>query len=133
MGSIIIFGTADQAELAHFYFTQDTDYTVAAFTVDDAFVKDNTFQGLPVIPFSEITNSHPATGYQMFIAIGYSEMNHLRAAKFHQARQLGYKLPSYISSRCTMLTEQSVGKNCFILEDNTIQPFVLSVNIASSE
>jgi UDP-3-O-[3-hydroxymyristoyl] glucosamine N-acyltransferase len=29
-----------------------------------------------------------------------------------------------VSSKCTFLSEHSVGDNCFILEDNTIQPFV---------
>jgi acetyltransferase-like isoleucine patch superfamily enzyme len=31
---------------------------------------------------------------------------------------------SYVSSRCTYLSESRPGDNCFILEDNTIQPFV---------
>jgi UDP-3-O-[3-hydroxymyristoyl] glucosamine N-acyltransferase len=31
---------------------------------------------------------------------------------------------SYVSSRCTFLTEEPIGDNCFILEDNTVQPFV---------
>ena len=33
-------------------------------------------------------------------------------------------LVSYISSRCTWLTEHPPGDNCFVLEDNTVQPFV---------
>ena len=48
----------------------------------------------------------------------------LRAEKYYQAKQLGYELVSYISSRCSFLTEYPVGENCAILEDNTIQPFV---------
>jgi len=39
-------------------------------------------------------------------------------------KKLGYKLASYISSKATFLTELPIGENCFILEDNTIQPFV---------
>lgn len=33
-------------------------------------------------------------------------------------------MASYVSSRCSFLTDEPVGENCFILEDNTIQPFV---------
>ena len=36
----------------------------------------------------------------------------------------GYSLVSYVSSRCSFLSDEPVGDNCFILEDNTIQPFV---------
>ena len=60
----------------------------------------------------------------MFVAIGYAKMNKLRAAKYFQAKELGYELVSYVSSKCTFLTDNPVGDNCFILEDNTIQPFV---------
>ena len=56
--------------------------------------------------------------------MSYAKMNKLRAEKYYQAKQLGYELVSYISSRCSFLTEYPVGENCAILEDNTIQPFV---------
>jgi hypothetical protein len=50
---LVIFGTGDIAELAHFYFSR-ADRTVAAFTVDGAYVKEPTFRGLPVVPFEEV-------------------------------------------------------------------------------
>jgi len=56
--------------------------------------------------------------------MSYAKMNKLRAEKYYQAKQLGYELVSYVSSRCSFLTEYAVGENCAILEDNTIQPFV---------
>lgn len=60
----------------------------------------------------------------MFVALSYAKMNHVRAGKYAEAKALGYTLPSYISSKCTWLSEHQPGDNCFILEDNTIQPFV---------
>ncbi len=39
-------------------------------------------------------------------------------------KAMGYTLPSYISPRCSFFTGESIGDNNFILEDNTIQPFV---------
>jgi sugar O-acyltransferase (sialic acid O-acetyltransferase NeuD family) len=60
----------------------------------------------------------------MFIAIAYGRMNRDRAGTYARARDLGYTLMSYVSSKCTFLTDEPVGDNCFILEDNTIQPFV---------
>src|SRR5207247_8343033 len=46
------------------------------------------------------------------------------AEKYRAARDLGYRLATYVSRRCTFLSETPPGDNCFILEDNTIQPFV---------
>jgi sugar O-acyltransferase (sialic acid O-acetyltransferase NeuD family) len=59
----------------------------------------------------------------MFVAVGYNDLNRTRASVYDEARIRGYELITYISSRCTCWAE-SIGDNCFIFEDNTIQPFV---------
>jgi sugar O-acyltransferase (sialic acid O-acetyltransferase NeuD family) len=51
-------------------------------------------------------------------------MNRVRASKYAHMKHLGYRLVSYVSTRCSFLTRHPPGDNCFILEDNTIQPFV---------
>lgn len=121
---LVIFGCGDIAELALYYFTTDSEYEVIAFTVDTSFKKTETFCGLPVIPFENISDHFPPELYSLFIALSYSKINAVRKEKFNTARRLGYTLASYISSRATLLSTQAVGQNWFILEDNTIQPFV---------
>ncbi len=37
MKPLVIFGCGDIGQLAHFYFTTDTDRTLAGFTVDAAY------------------------------------------------------------------------------------------------
>jgi len=122
--SIVIFGTGKVAELAYFYFRTDSDYDVVAFTVDENFLVVSDFCELPVVPFEDIVTIYPPDHYDMFIAISYSNLNAVRAEKFQAAKALGYRLISYISSKATVLNEGRFGENCFILEDNTIQPFV---------
>jgi sugar O-acyltransferase (sialic acid O-acetyltransferase NeuD family) len=95
-----------------------------AFTVDSAYRQAETFLDLPLAPFEQVVELYPPSRYSMFIGIGYSKMNHGRAAKYAEAKALGFTLVSYISSRCTFLSETPAGDNCFILEDNTIQPYV---------
>jgi sugar O-acyltransferase (sialic acid O-acetyltransferase NeuD family) len=124
MARLVIFGTGDIGKLAYYYFTHDSPHEVVAFTVDQAYRHGDNFLDLPVVDFEEVVDRYPPAEYQMFIAISYARMNRVRASKYAQAKALGYKLASYISSRCTFLTEYEVGDNCFILEDNTIQPFV---------
>lgn len=125
MKKLLIFGTTDAAELAHFYFATDSDYEVVAFTVDSAFLKTDTFCGLPVIPFEKIAATHPPESHELFVALGYSKLNQVRKEKYLAARALGYRLASYVSSKATVLNNGKIGTNCFILEDNTIQPFVV--------
>lgn len=124
MSKLVIFGAGDIARLAHHYFTRDSDHEVVAFTVDKQYRQSNSFLDLPLIDFEKVTAQYPPHEHMMFVAVSYTKMNRIRADKYHQAKELGYTLASYISSRCSFLTDDPVGDNCFIFEDNTIQPFV---------
>lgn len=121
---LIIFGSGDIAQLAHFYFSTDSEYEVVAFTVDAAYRTDTTFCDLPVIAFEEILNHYPPEQCEIFVALSYSKLNAVRKEKYLAAKALGYRIASFISSSATVLNNRCVGENCFIFEDNTIQPFV---------
>lgn len=124
MARLVIFGAGDIARLAHYYFTRDSEHQVAAFTVDQEYLKEESFLELPMVAFEGVAKLYPPQDYKMFVALSYAKMNRLRAEKYYQAKGLGYDLVSYVSSRCSLLTDYPAGDNCFILEDNTIQPFV---------
>ncbi len=121
---LIIFGTGDIGELAHYYFTHDSDFAVAAFTVDRQYIGDALFHGLPVVPFEEVTQHFSPEAHAMFVALSYAELNDVRKRKYLEAKASGYPLASYVSSRATVLNDGKIGDNCFILENNVIQPFV---------
>ena len=121
---LIIFGCGDIAQLAHFYFSTDSEYEVVAFTIDEAYLAEKTFCNLPVIAFEEISKYYAPDQYDLFIALSYSKLNKIRKGKYFAVKALGYKIASYISSHATVLNNGRIGENCFILEDNTIQPFV---------
>ena len=96
----------------------------AAFTVDRDFRTAEAFCGRPLVDADRVAERYPPGEYAMFVALSYTKMNRLRAQKYHEMRAAGYALVSYVSSRCSYLSETPPGDNCFILEDNTIQPFV---------
>ncbi|MBT8309157.1 MAG: acetyltransferase [Flavobacteriaceae bacterium] len=124
MAKLILFGTGDIAQIANYYFDIDSDHEVVAFTVDSEFIEGNSFEGKPLVAFEEITDLYPPSEYKMFIALSYTQMNKLREHKYNKAKEMGYELVSYMSSRCTNMSQNEIGDNCFIFEDNTIQPFV---------
>lgn len=121
---IVLFGTSEIAQVAHFYFSRTPNYEVVAFTADAAFIQESNFCGLPVVPFEELSERFAAESHEMFVALSYSKLNSLRKEKYLAAKSHGYKLASYISPRASILNEGQIGDNCFILEDNTVQPFV---------
>jgi len=124
MAKIVIFGIGDIAQIANYYFKIDSNYDVVAFTVDKGYLTTNTFEGKPVIPFEDVEKLYPAKSYKMFIATSYANLNKVRQEKYEQAKAKGYVLVSYVSSKCSYLSQYECGDNCFIFEDNTIQPFV---------
>ena len=121
---LVIFGSGEIAQLAHYYFSTDSNYEVVAFTVDAAYISATEFCGLPVVPFEELANLYSPDSHEIFVALSYSKLNQLRKEKYLAAKALGYRIASYVSSLATVLNEGRIGDNCFILEDNTIQPFV---------
>ena len=121
---LVVFGSGDIAELAHYYFSNDSEHEVVAFTLDEEYIQSDTFCGLPVVPFAEVKSAFPPEDHALFIALSYSRLNEVRKEKFLAGKAKGYTLTSYISSRASVLNDGRIGENCFILEDNTIQPFV---------
>ena len=123
MKKVIIFGTTDFAEVVNYYLNKDTNYEVACFTLDKAYIKDNRFNNLPLVEFENIENVYPPSEYSMFVAIGYNKMNKIREKKYLEAKNKGYELITYIAPRVSFYDNVEIGDNCFIFEDNTLQPF----------
>jgi sugar O-acyltransferase (sialic acid O-acetyltransferase NeuD family) len=121
---VIIFGTGDIGQIAHFYFTHDSSYKVIAFTANESFIQEKTLLGLPVIPFETIESKYSPKEYKMFVALSYRGTNKIRAAKYIEVKKKGFKLASYICSKSVYWGDTEIGDNCFIFENQTIQPFV---------
>ncbi len=123
MAKIIIFGVQDFAELAHYYLTTDSNHEVVAFAVNKDYLPENPmFQGLPVVAFEGIEAIYPPSGFSFFAPLSPQKMNKLREKVYNEIKSKGYELISYISSQATVFNNK-IGDNCFILEDNTLQPF----------
>ena len=121
---LVVFGSAEIARLAKYYFEHDSDYEVVAFTVDDEYVDAEELEGLPLVPFSKITDRYPPSEYEMFVGVSFQKLNQLREAKYLAAKEAGYTLASYVCSKSVFWNDLDHGDNCFILENQTIQPTV---------
>ena len=124
MQKVIIFGNGQPAEVNYVYLTNDSQYEVAAFTVDRAFIKQNSLMGLPVVAFEDIESIYSPDKYKMSILISYRKLNRLREEKYLQAKAKGYELINYISSKAVVWPDLSIGDNCLIGENTSISPFV---------
>jgi sugar O-acyltransferase (sialic acid O-acetyltransferase NeuD family) len=124
VSEVLIFGTGDFAQVASVYLQEDSEHDVVAFTVDEARLTDRELLGLPVVPFEQLEETHPPASYAMLVAVGFSGVNEGRASVYARCKEHGYELVTYVSSRSTVWSGLELGDNCFVFEENTIQPFV---------
>lgn len=125
MPKLLVFGAGQIAEVADFYFRHDSEYDVAAFIVDGAFLKETEFCGKPVVAAEEVAGDFATADHHAFVAVSYAKINAVRTEKLAAMRALGYPIAHYLSSRATTFPGFVARDNCFILEDNTIQPFAV--------
>jgi sugar O-acyltransferase (sialic acid O-acetyltransferase NeuD family) len=121
---LVILGDSAFAEVAHEYFTRDSEYEVAGFSVESAYLKKETLFGLPVVAFETVEKRFPPAETWFYAALVYTQLNRLRTRFYREAKAKGYRPASYVSSRAFIWPNAQIGEHCFIFEDNTIQPFV---------
>jgi sugar O-acyltransferase (sialic acid O-acetyltransferase NeuD family) len=77
-----------------------------------------------VVPFEKLTQFYPQKHYAVYVAIVYTQLNRLRTRLYLKAKQWGYSLASYVSSRAFIWPNVQLGEHNFIFENNVVQPFV---------
>jgi sugar O-acyltransferase (sialic acid O-acetyltransferase NeuD family) len=124
VSDVVIFGLGDFARIARIYLAEDSEHDVVAFTANERYVQSDRLDGLPVVPFESLPKTHAPDGYSMFVAIGFSGVNQARKEVYERCRELRYELISYVNSRATHWGKLEIGANCFVFEENVIQPNV---------
>ena len=122
---LVIFGTRNFAELAYFYFKNDSNYSVRAFAVDEEYMTDSTFEGLPVIASEQLLSEFPPSEYDVFVAIGYGQVNQQRASKLAELQTNGYNAASFVSSKASVAMDVVIEQNTMIMEYCMVHPRVV--------
>jgi len=121
---LIIVGAGATAELAFEYFMRDSGYEVIAFAVERQYIDEEQFLGLPVIDLEDIENIFSPDMHDVFVAVTFAKLNRIRTRLTQIVKSKGYQLASYVSTKAFVWDNVKLGEHCFILEDNTVQPYV---------
>ena len=124
---LIIYGIGRFAEYAAYVFENDSSYEVTAFCMEQAYldtqlISDKTEN---IIPFEKLLEKFKSEDHDLFIAVGN---NLVRERIFNSAKQKGYKLATYISSKASTWDNLKIGENCFVGEGCALQPFIIIGN-----
>lgn len=121
MTRLVLFGNGAVARTAYHDFTlYSSEYDVAGFSVNPDYLHEKTLLGLPVVPFDRVESVFPPDQFDMLIAVGYVATNRLRAERYSQAKEKGYRLVNFISPNAVTYPGLEIGDNCQISHNCTI-------------
>ncbi|MDV3253796.1 acetyltransferase [Devosia sp. BK] len=120
---LVLIGAGEFAAIAYEYFTHDSEYEVLAYSVEKNYLDSTNPLNLPVVAFEDLESEYAPGTVELFVAIPASDLNATRTRLYNASRDKGYKLASYVSSRCFCWHNVKIGDNTFIFENNTLQPF----------
>jgi sugar O-acyltransferase (sialic acid O-acetyltransferase NeuD family) len=121
---LVIFGLGEAADVLFFFFKHHSEYTPVAFTVDRDYIPSDSYKGLPVVAFEDVETIYDPKTHAMFVALGYTSLNQLRANKLVATKEKGYEIISYIHPDAGVPSDLTIGENCFIMHNVHIHPHV---------
>ena len=121
MKKVVLFGNGAVAHTTyHDLSLCSSEYEVAGFSVDADYLHERTLFGLPVVPFGQVQSVFPPDQCDMLVAIGYTATNRLRAERYLQAKEKGYRLVNFVSPNTVIYPGLEIGDNCHISHNCTI-------------
>lgn len=123
MTDIVIFGAGQIAEVAKAYLDAHGADRVVGFTVDAAYRTATSFRGLPLLEWESLEQTYKPGDVKLLGPLSYRRMNEFRRDRHREGRARGYEFARFIHPASHVYTND-IGENCFILENNVIQPFV---------
>jgi len=124
MKPILIFGSGKIADVCAFFIKEVSNLPLLGFVVDDNFHSKNQLNGLPIINYSECLKTYKPEEVDFFVAVGYHDLNRVRAKMIQKIKADGYSITSYIHPEAGIPFNLEYGENTFIMDKVLIHPRV---------
>lgn len=118
---LLIFGAGSLARLACHAAEDSGAFEVVGFVVDDDYVRNDHFQGRPIVGWSQTRARVDPRQVAMHCAIGYRVMRR-RAAVFEQVSSAGFACVNLVSAQAHVSPHAQLGANNFVMAGAVIEP-----------
>jgi sugar O-acyltransferase (sialic acid O-acetyltransferase NeuD family) len=123
MKKIVVFGNGKIAQTITYYIRKWDVGEVSGYVVDREFLNEETSMGRPLVASDDVRTRFPPDEYAAFVALGYQDLNALRARKVEQMKTEGYTLISVVNPNVPSTLE--FGDNALVIPDDIfIEPDV---------
>ena len=119
--SLILVGNGITAEILSEYIRDDSRYTIAVATVDDAHVDKGTFNEVACTALSQVTIDFPPGQHKALMAVGYSDLNRTRENLFRKIKDLGYEVLTYIHPDARVYCQEPIEEGSIIMPGAVIE------------
>lgn len=120
MRNLVIFGDTAFSERLCKYITCEGVDRVVAFTQEKDYISNRELQGLPVLPFEDLSTL-VKDEFEIILGIGYTKMNQLKKKLYELCISNGYKVATYISSNAIVYSDD-IQEGCFIAPGAIVGP-----------
>lgn len=117
MKQAVIFGITDLSILLSEFLKRDPVYKIAAYTLHRSYLPSDqaTFLGHPLVAFEDLEAQYPPAEYDLFLCLGYKNMNLPRQQVWEAAKTKGYRIASYVHPTA-IVQAQELGEGNLIME-----------------
>lgn len=122
MKKIIIAGISQFSELVNFFIKKEGYGETIAFTVNKEFLTTDTFVGLPVIPFEDLSSHFDMSECEVLLTFGYANLNAVREKVYNDCKLHNYHVCTFISKNAHVFSEL-IGEGTIVLPNVYIGPF----------
>ncbi len=119
---MILFGCSPFSRVLRYDLELDAGIPVAAYSMTEDYVKETTFDGLPVYSLETLDEVFGRDNFEVLNTVGYRGMNVGREKIFYLCEELGYEIASFIHPGAKVNTD-AIGKGCIITEGSKVDRF----------
>ncbi len=121
MKKYVIVGNSVYASMLYEYLKAEELFSVIAFTVENEYICEPVFHGLPVVPYERIQEVYLPDTVDLLLGVGYSHMNEIKERVFLLYKQKGYSFATYAHASAIIPTEIELGEGNIFFEGTIIQ------------
>lgn len=123
MSDVVVFGAGVISEVVYSCLSRESGHRVVGFTVDRDHLSKREKFGLPMVPLDEVQKHFPCDRHEAIVAIGYHDLNAMRAERCKAMKDKGYRLISHCGGGPGG-PDVAIGENAFVMDWRSVQPGV---------
>jgi sugar O-acyltransferase (sialic acid O-acetyltransferase NeuD family) len=120
---VVIFGVGLASRLAAYVLAHDSAHRPVALTVNERFIAETEYAGLPVRRFEDLERVYPPERVALIAPLGWTRMGGLRADVLAAGKAKGYRFINYVSSRAITWPTFAAGENSMIFDGVIVEPY----------